>query len=233
MRAYGVLVFLGTLGLAAPAHAASDFHLSVEGKTDFPIDVGGGLALELPGRIQLSGDVGVLPGAYVDAANTTLEGLNVYDGRTGVVVREALTNSLLLRGHLGWRPFASSGFFIQAGYGVAQLGGTVNAGDLSLATGYAIPPGVGALNALDISSTVELVDAQLGWRWKLDRLLVRAAVGGAHSVGSQSQLSIHNGGALDALAAPLEQAGAQLLDSKIGQYGNTVEVTLGLGFEAI
>lgn len=227
--AAALLMFFAGLG---QARAASGFHLAVEGQTDFPIDVGGGLAMELPGRLQLSGDVGVLPGAYVDAANSAFENANLYDARTGVLVREALRNSVVYRAHAGWRPFAGSGFFLQGGYGVAQVGGAVNAGDVSRATGYPIPPGVGGVAALDIASTIQLVDAQLGWRWMLDRFFIRAALGGAHAVGSQTDLSIRDGGPLNALAAPLEKAGASLLDQKVQQYGDTVELTLGLGYQA-
>jgi hypothetical protein len=235
MRAAWILAVV--FALASPARASanesSGVHLTLQGGTDFPIDVGGGLRLEIPGRLELSSDLGVLPGTYVDAANAALVSANAYDATTGTLVHEALKNSLVWRAHLGWRPFPRSGFFFQAGYGMAVLNAELTAAQVSEATGASIPSVVDPGANVQLHSVVQMLDFEVGWRWLIaDRLEIRTALGAVHAFASHSTLSVHDAGVVTPYIEQVDQPGAQQIDREVTRYGNTFELTLGLGFRA-
>jgi len=242
MRAGWIAVVVCALVFAATARAeeadgGSDgeggVHLTLQGGTDFPLDVGGGLALEIPGRLELSGDVGVLPGAYVDAANAALVSADAYDPTTGTLIHEALHNSLIWRAHVGWRPFSGCGFFIQAGYGNATLNAGLTAAQVTEATGVGMPYSVSPNANVELHTKIHMMDAQLGWRWLIgDRVVIRTAIGAVHAFASKSTLTVHDAGVLTPYAKQLSEPGAQEIDQAVTTYGNTFEITLGLGIRA-
>ncbi|MBS2026352.1 MAG: hypothetical protein JST54_00490 [Deltaproteobacteria bacterium] len=220
--------------LGAPAWADdSAFHLQVQAGTNFPLDVSGGLGVETPGRILLSGEVGVLPGAYVDAANGALEAGGLYDSNTGTLLREALKDSVLWRAHLGWRPFPGSGFFFQGGYGVGVVNASLTAAQVSQVTGVTFPDVVPPQAAAAMHTHMQIVDVQLGWRWLIaERMVIVAAIGGVHAISSSSTMAVQDAAGVTSFAQPLANKSAQEIDRDVVTYGNSFELTLAFGLRA-
>jgi len=226
---------LGCALWAATARAApSDrgVHLVLRAGTNFPLDVGGGLGLEL-GPFQVSAEAGVLPNAYVNAANSALVASNLYDAQTAELLHDALKNSLVLRTHLGWRPFPRAGFFVQAGYGVGFLDASLTAIEVANAAKMTLPGDVDPQTRAALHTTVQLLDAQVGWRWVVaQRMEIRAALGGAHAFASKSKVQIDQVGSGQPYAAQISGEGARWVDRQVTTFGSTVELTLGVGFLA-
>ena len=162
----------------------------LEALTDFPVQLGGKVWVELPHRLRVSTSLGVLPGGYVDVINSFLVGVGAYNEATADVVRSSLESSLIWRVHAGWRPMSRRGFYFEIGYGLATLGGGLTAQDLICAmTGAAPPSGTSTGANYSVSSTLHMVDIELGWCWTLFRgLTLRAAVGAALTVGADTSV---------------------------------------------
>lgn len=95
---------------------------------EVPFGVGGHAVLESPGRIRASTGVGVLQRPYVDALAGALASTLGLGPSVADLVVDAAADSLWWRLGLGLRPWPARGWFIQAGYGVLALGGSVTSG---------------------------------------------------------------------------------------------------------
>ena len=170
---------------------ALNWHLLAEAQTIVPLTVGAKLTLEMPWRIRASVGAGWLPGGYVDLINAVVVAAGGYDENTARVIRSSLESSLILRFHLGWRPFRAYGFVLEAGYGLVVLGGAVATEDLlSVATGITPPREPVSHRDYDVSSTLHMVDLELSYRWVLGPgIVLRVGVGFSGTVGAQSHVS--------------------------------------------
>lgn len=175
--------------LAAPSGRA-DWHLGVEGLTDLPVQAGAGLWLEMPGRLQLRTSVGVLPGSYVQLINAVVVSADGYDRDTADLIERSLKNSLVWRLHVGWRPLAEYGWYLELGYALVALGGGVTGEDLVvLATDIDPPGGTPGDREYDVSSTLHMLDAEIGWRFDLwEGLTLKLAVGFAGTVAASAKV---------------------------------------------
>ena len=230
----GLVTWLLVMQLARSATArTAPYHLALEAATDFPADVGGRLTAELPWRLRLTTSLGVLPGGYVDVINAVVVGLGGYNQSTADLVRTALQNSLVWRLHAGWRPFERLGLYVDVGYGLAALGGSA-AGDqiISAATGRTVPTTGG--RQYDLSSTLHMVDVEIGWEWALwGRLSLRAAVGGAFTLGASTSMTpkFPTGSALEARGVQaFTSFGAAYLDHTYTSYVHAPLVTVAVGY---
>ena len=116
--------FLCLLAFAAPRPAAAEFKLGLEGVTDFPLDIGARVWAELPLlRIRLALSAGVMPGFYIGIANKIAASAGAYDTNTANLLTSSLSNSLVVRGRVGYRPLAERGLYVDAGYGYIAFGG--------------------------------------------------------------------------------------------------------------
>lgn len=174
---------------SAPARANWDVEL--EALTDVPIQSGVHAIVETPGRFRLSTTLGWLPGAYVRLINAVVVAAGGYDESTAELVEHSLQNSLVWRIHAGWRPFESLGLYFEVGYGIAALGGGINSEDiLTLATGIS-PPSTEPTRTrtYDISSTLHMIDAEIGWGFSLWRgLTLRVALGFAGTMAASTSV---------------------------------------------
>lgn len=188
----GLGVALAAILASTPSHA-SDWHLAVEGVTDFPLDVGGQVTLELPLRFRLSASVGGMPAGYVDVWNALAVVAGGYDDAMAELVGSALEDSLVLRVHAGWRPVEDAGFYFELGYGLAALGGGVSTGALVEAvTGDPLP--AEALfksgHGFSVDSELHMVDVELGWLFQLGGgWTLRTAIGWAVTLEARSKIS--------------------------------------------
>ena len=125
--------------------ADGPWRVGVSGLTDFPIQVGGEVHLEMPERVRLHTSLGVLPGPYLDAIHAVSKAFNWYGDDTAALISAALQDALVWRIKAGWRPIAEHGFYFSTGYTLAALGGGLGGADLiEIATGQTLPPQVGA-----------------------------------------------------------------------------------------
>lgn len=169
------------LGILAPRGAVA-WDLRAGAGTEFPIDLGVHGVVEGPGGLRLTTSLGYMPGVYVDAINATLIAFKAYDDTTADLIRATLDSSLVWKAHLGWRPFRRHGFTVEAGYRLVTMGGGLGTEDLIAAVTGSTPPSQTEDVGLEynVSSTLHMADAELGWEWRLGgRLWLRAAVGGA------------------------------------------------------
>ncbi len=224
----------GTIALAlvlGPLPAArADWSLSVEGLSDLPVQVGGRVQLEIPGRLHLSTSLGVLPKPYVELINAVVVAAGKYDQDTADLIEQCLQNSMVWRLHLGWRPFADYGFYLELGYGLVTLGGGLSGEELiELATGKTLPEDDG--RTYDVSSTLHMIDAELGWRFVLwQDLTLRVALGFTGTLWAKTNVEpdfpVFFPHVIEAFTRPAER----YLNDKYTTYVFMPTVTVALGW---
>lgn len=218
-----------------PAQRAAPWSLALEAGTNFPLDVGARVAIEVPGRLVLSGSLGYMPRQYADAINGTLVSFGAYDERTAEIIEAALRNSMVARAQLGWRPFASAGFYFSAGYGVVALGGGLSSAQtLAIITGEPLPADDGSETdpgELTAESTLHQVVGEIGWAFALaERLQLRTSVGGFYTFDANTRLSFRDRPVATTLASPLLALGERWLDDTYRQHVHSPVVTATLGY---
>lgn len=232
----GAAVLCGAAGVAAagegPADDMGGWHLSVDGQTDFPIDVGVRAQAETPFRLRLATSAGWMPAPYVDAINAFLVGVNAYDQDTADLIQSALQSSLVWRAHAGYRPFAAHGLYLEAGYGLVTLGGgTTGSALVAGVTGNDLPPTKGRVD-FQVLSTLHMADVEIGWEWTVvDHLHLRAAVGGAFTFAAATHIQ-NDAGLSGKAIESFEEGAASYLDSLYRSYVFTPVVSVGVGWAA-
>ena len=221
------------LALTGQAQEASPWHLQLEALTDVPMDVGGRVVVEGPLRLRLSTSLGVMPGPYVDVINDFAVALGGYNQQTAQLIQSSLSSSLVWRTHLGWRPFPRAGFVFDVGYGLVALGGGVNAADaIAAVAGKAITSAPSAAE-YNVASTLQMIDADLGWEWRLfgDRLVIEAGLGfsatlGASTSATPTTTTAHGQQVRDDFG----DAAAKYLDGLYTSYVYTPVATVAAGY---
>lgn len=182
-------IVIALVGLAAPAAADGGFvrGLRLEAGTDFPVSVGVRGTVVFPLGVEVKAGVGLMPGAYVDLINGTLVKFNAYNQETADLISDSLSNSLILSAEAGWDPGEPGGFFIDAGYLMATLGGKVSSLHLmQQATGLPLAfikgdPGI------PVSTTLHNVTLRLGWTFTVfEHVSITGALGALKAVGSST-----------------------------------------------
>jgi hypothetical protein len=177
------LAAIAALLVALPARAQSEspspWHLQIEALTEVPMDIGGRVVVEGPLRLRFSTSVGVMPGPYVDVINDFVVALGGYNQQTAALIESSLSSSVVWRTHLGWRPFPRAGLVFDVGYGLVALGGGVNAAEAIAAADSKTATSAPTAANYNVSSTLQMIDADLGWEWKLfgDRMVIEAGLG--------------------------------------------------------
>jgi hypothetical protein len=164
-RVAGICLFVALTTVTSAYAARPAWHFEVEGVTDFPLQAGVRVGGEGPFRIRASASIGALPGGYVSIINSLVVAVGGYDKKTADLVEGALNDSLVCRFHAGWRPFEDYGFYADAGYTLATLGGGVGSDMLYavLVTQGGLPPGVNVSQSYGVESTLHMLDMEVGW----------------------------------------------------------------------
>jgi hypothetical protein len=203
--------------------------------TEVPLMIGAQATLELPYRILVQGEVGVLPAAYVNGIDGALTGAGAYDATTSTLVRSTLQNSLVVRASAGFRPFANHGLEIMGGYTLASLGGGVSARQaVEAVSGITVPAEIPDAQ-IQLRTTIHSLHVSLGWRWIVgDHFVVRASLAYLQSVGSSSSLAVPASvAALPGAAARVDQV-SQAVDTTLNdayaKYAKLPVVGLSLGY---
>lgn len=203
--------------------------------TQLPLMIGGQMTLELPYRLLLQGELGVLPPAYVNALDSALVSTGTYDSTTSTLVRNGLKNSLVARLSAGWRPFPKHGFEMMAGYTLASMGGGVSAKQaVAAVAGLSIPDSVPD-QEVTVRTTIHNVHVSLGWRWVIaDHLVIRASLAYLQSVSSSSHVEVPAAiGAIPEVSARLPQVN-EALDTRLNdtytKYGKLPVLGVSMGY---
>lgn len=219
--------------VTATAEPSPTIKLGAEAMTSFPIQVGGRLWIEVPGRVRFGTSLGGLPGGYESAINSVLVGAGAYDQQTGDLVSAALSSSLVWRAELGWRPFADLGGYIDVGYALATVGGELSLDELGDALDQ---PALTSINNLpgsySLSGLLHMVTVELGWQWRIDPgLTIRAAAGAAISVAANVEIEAGGSTAQNNRAAALVAAGEALAEQTLTKYAVTPMISLAVGWQ--
>ena len=218
------------LASALPARARPGEHVRVEALTTAPMHVGVGLVAELPARLRLSAAVGYLPPFYVEGINAVVMELGGYDERTGIVIEESLRSSFVGRAHLGWRPIAGAGLYVEGGYGLVALGGGTSAGTLlALALDLELPRDPG--DRYEVDATLHMIDAEIGWEWWMaERLSLRTGLGFSTTIDSNSSIEPRTARRIPLVTSAFTALAENRLDQTLERYVHTPTLTLALGW---
>jgi len=180
-------------GAVAASRDARDWHVAVEGVTDFPLDVGGRLSFELPLRLRVATTFAAVPETYVAAVEALIVAEGGCDDASGGIVSSALSSSFLWRIAAGWRPLREYGFYFEVGYALAILGAGIDGQRLfDAAVTIALPPGAETAYTrrhYEVESMLHLVTAEVGWEWVLGgSWVIRVAGGFVGALGASSDM---------------------------------------------
>ncbi len=228
-----VIVTVVVLSAPCPARAeeTNDWNLVGAFGTDFPLEVGGGLRLEMPYHLEVQGTVGFLPEGYSDVANDVGQQLGDYDDVTARLIDQTLQDALVFRGLVGWHPFGG-GFFVQLGYSHIGVTGEVNLRDLA----NSFLPGSGLAGLLpgnpivDGDADIDQLQGLVGYEWELGgNLVVRGALGFVYTFGASTHIDV---GGLD-LPAPADELihqGEEYVASIFTDYFHVPTATVEIGY---
>ncbi len=204
---------------AGPPGAESHSPLALGVGTDFPLSVGLNLRSEFGPRLQLGAGLGYLPRPYLRFINRTLVALDAYDEQTSSLIDTALSDALVWRANVGWRPSAQSGFYVTGGYFFLGLGGSVTGSEaLHALTGFTPPGELLDEVELDVSSRVHGATLELGWRWRPGaRLALELALGGFATLSANSEITAE-AAVLNVLGSPLLNAGERALTDTLESH---------------
>ncbi|MEZ4474838.1 MAG: hypothetical protein R3F60_29425 [bacterium] len=135
-----------------------------------------------------------LPGVYVDAINGLLVATDVYSEQTAKLIEIALKDSLLWKTHVGWRPVADLGSYVEVSYTLLGLGGGVS-GEDALIAGAELPAVGGAEKpSYSIGSATHLIGVEAGYLFELDSgLTLRAGMGLSITLDADFQVEARGG----------------------------------------
>lgn len=222
---------------APPAPKERDFHLDLGIATEFPISMGGYVGAELPGRLLLQVGAGVMPGPYASAIDGVLVGVGAYDSVVSGFVKNALSDSFVLRLSGGWRPFAGHGFEILGGYTLVTLGGAATAGDIVNAVlaeaGSAQRVSSAMGPTIPLGATMHNVHVTLGWRWLVadDRVVIRASLSYLQCLAASASVKLPEGqGQGTAMEIAINQDLNTFIEPYLTKYVKTPLVGLSAGY---
>ena len=207
---------------------------SAEVMTAFPTDVGVRGVFEGPGRLRVVGSAGVLPRPYLGAINDVATGAGWYTDTDAEIIEIALENALVLRAHLGWRPFPRQGFQFELGYSWLGLGGGFTGAEVIEATpGYDLSAFAGDKYSFAASAALQRVEASLGWEHPLYRgLFLRWDLGASYTLAATARVEreFDTNVLFEELLDRVEDAAEVELEGILEQYVHTPIVGLGVGW---
>lgn len=216
----------------SPRAARRDpFALDVTANTLVPLSIGPEVTVELPGRVLAQVHVGWMPELYSETLTDSLEDAGVYDAAVGALIDGALQSATTWRLAAGWRPFASAGLELTAGYAHVSLDGATTTGEITPLVDDEVAERLDAEIGdvgLTLDSSIHHLTLGAGWRWLLaDRVVIRAHVGYLQAFDSSSSLDIEGFSELTELASPAVES---VLHDHYMRYVRIPVVGLGVGY---
>jgi hypothetical protein len=211
--------------------SGTDWLLSLEGVTNAPVDVGGRVTLETPFRLRLATGLGVIPGAYLGLVNDAVASMGAYDDRTAGIIDGSFDGGSVWRSQVGFRPFPSAGFYVDAGYALVNLSGSVYGSDVSAPD--VVVDGTSVRDAgYAVHTTVHMWLVEMGWNAQIrQRLILGAALGvmGTFSSHTDAEPNFRQGNT--AVARSLSSEATQTIDETLERYGYVPTLTLRIGYD--
>ncbi len=166
--------------------------LGAEALAELPLQMGGRVWAELPGRIRVGTTVGAMPGFYLSAINTALTSGGAMRTDEGKLIGAAVEQVLIWRLSLGWRPFSGRGFYFSAAYLLGLLEGFLPVHLLEVAA-KAAPVEVPGLDRYKDGAAAEtslhMIHLELGWTWSAPPgLSLRLALGAALTASASTRV---------------------------------------------
>jgi hypothetical protein len=223
--------FAGTTDLSAEmdraARPAEGPHVDVIAQTVAPLSVGGRLQAELPGRFRIAGHGGVMPKAYVAALSGLAVAVGAYDAEIGTTVQDSIAPALVVGGSIGVRPAKNAGFVMDVGWQYMDVHTSVDtavvAGSMLGVDAAAQAPG-----AIDGHTAIHMVTADLGYEHSFKGFFFRAALGGAFTVSSKTQIAAPESNTYAAARAVMDSS-AQVVDKVLEGAGFLPTLSIGMG----
>lgn len=157
-----------------------------------------------------------------------------YPAELAALVDQTLSNSVVVRTRVGWRPFPKHGWHFQTGYTVATLGGDLTGAEVVAVAAGVAPPDRDAALAVDASATVGFVDIGTGWDFRVSRqLFVRPALGWSFAVNASTTLDPSVEARTPAARRALDelvQQGQVLLDDTFTSYVHPPWIAVSVGW---
>jgi hypothetical protein len=190
MRTLLLVVLASGIAHAEPAdepRAPRNWHLGIEGMTDFPLTVGAQVWAELPYRLRITMSSGELPDSYLKTINAIAVAAGAYNQSQADLITELLDRAATWRLHFGWRPFPRLGGYFEGGFGIVTLEkGLALADVIQLATRFTVPQDARIGLGYEVTTVVETLGIEVGWIWYPWRgLTIRVALAFAAAVGAQ------------------------------------------------
>ena len=206
------------------------FAVDLSATTWVPLSVGPEISAELPGRVLLQAHVGWMPELYGRSVTDVLRSSGADDG-VGALMDGALKDATLWRVAAGWRPFASAGLELTAGYAHVGIDGASTAAEIAPllpeVLGAQLSQELGAAR-VNLTSSIHNLTLAAGWRWLIaDHLVIHASLGYLHALSSASTLDIEDRTDLARLAAPTVE---RTLNERYTRYVRLPLVGLGVGY---
>jgi hypothetical protein len=207
-----------------------NWHLGIEGMTDFPLTVGVQVWAELPYRIRLTMSAGELPHGYLQTINAIAVSAGAYSQRDADLITELLDHAATWRLHVGWRPFRRLGGYVEGGFGLITLAKSLElAPVIQLATGFMVPQEANIGLGYEGTTVVETLGIEVGWVWYPWRgLTVRVALAFAAAVGAQVSLEPNFASTIQ---RPFTQAAEHYAEELIENHFFIPTVGVGLGWK--
>lgn len=229
------MLLLAALASAAPPHP-DGWAVTTGLSTDVPVDISLGVRLEMPGRLYTQASLGVVPRPYVQLANEASMALfpESYSEDNATLVEEALSSSVLLRLHAGWRPLPAHGWTFGGGVAYAALGGDATGAELVAGlAGVSSPRPTSGSATIEADARVLLLEVATGWDLPLWRgLVLRPGLGWSFTVWARSDLepAFEVRPAAQRALDELEAQGEAYLDETFRRYVHPPRVSLALGW---
>jgi len=233
LRILTVALLCTSAARAEEGGAGAAWKLSVEAGTDFPLSVGARVGAEFPYRLRLSTSLGWLPRPYLRAINNVAVDMGAYGRPTADLIESGLQSAGVWRTHIGWRPFAGSGFYVDVGYGLLALGGETRSEDVLVALIGIDPLGDGGELGRNytVGSLLHLADVELGWQWTVrERWTVRAALSGAFTFNSAASVEPDYEPSVPVLTEAFTSLAENKLNDVYQQYVHLPVLSLSVGY---
>jgi hypothetical protein len=245
-RAGSVLIaalVVGALGLGrADAVWALDAPMvSAEVRVEPPTTLGLGVLVELPGRVRADLGLGMVPQSFAQTVTGIVESIAPpSDASFFDLVGDGLSSGRVVRLRGGWRPIASSGLYVHAGWSLWR----------TRTTGDALLPYEGLVgqtwrsfhdgeeparpDSVGHHAVVHVLEGEVGWGWRFgDHLTMRLGLSYGHAVAARTLVGLRfDDGPQDTVrAADFEQQAATELRKRLVRYVQPVGVVLAFGWD--
>ena len=218
-----------TLAASSARAGEAQTHIDAGLYTDFPTSVGLRATVELPSRVRVSLGGGRFPDPYLASIQSVATSAGWYSESLATLIDRALSRARVVQPRIGYRPWEQRGFWFATGFQRVSAVGA-EADSVEVATAMAQ---TNSDQDYFLESRLNMVTIDAGWEWCIqERLVVRTSLGGAFTVGAQTEASPLTGD--DAPFQRAREIGRTALETYLNdtytQYVHTPTVGVEVGY---